>query len=105
MLLQFIAKRKCQQADNHESRKTGPAHRQRFDMLSTTMGRMDETDDESFTEDKSVISLTGVDASVAEFINLTKAPEVFDLCSSSSSSTFISLLKLMQQEFCLHRGS
>ena len=81
-------------------------NRQRFDILLTAMRLMDETENESsIADNKTVIDLTaGVDKLVAGFIDLTKAPEVFNLCSlsSSSSSTSSGLSKLMPHDLLQH---
>ena len=52
-----------------------------FDILATAMQLMEDDGEET----SSIIDLTG-NKSVAEFVDLAKDPEVFDLCSSSSSS-------------------
>ena len=67
----------------------------RFDILLTAMELM-ETDSNS----TSIIDLTADDdTSVAEFVDLSKTPEVVNLCSSSSSDSSNNLLplKLMPQ--------
>ena len=64
-------------------------NKNRFDVLATTLQLMDEEDTESGSE-KLVIDLTMDDNSVAKFVDLSKDPEVFDLCSSSSSSAGVS---------------
>ena len=58
----------------------------RFDILSTAMQLMEESDSNCNSR---VIDLTG-DKSVPEFVNLSKDPEVFNLCSSSSDSSICS---------------
>ena len=67
-------------------------NKKRFDALATAMQLLAEDESVSVYDNESVsvldkvIDLTG-DESVAEFVDLTKDPEVIDLCSLSSCSS------------------
>ena len=61
----------------------------RFDILSTAMQLMEESSDSDSSCNSRVIDLTGDVSLVAEFVDLSKDPEVIDLCSSSSDSSFM----------------
>ena len=79
-------------------------NRNRFDVLSTTLQLMEE-DETDLDDAPSIIDLTLDDnLSVAEFIDLLKSPELFDLCSSSSDSSTSSSSSGLKPRGLLQRG-